>query len=252
MTNLGERDSIEAVLGGDLEADGTTRGLGVPRSLGTSLNHGVDLVVVGSGEDAALVGGGDGSGPGGLLETNSGGKGGDAGLLDIVTGGGTGEEALVADDGVDVGGRALEQVGEGAEVELGLLEVQVELGALLLALGQEGEGTLELKALGDVVGGLDLGLEGVQGVPCLGDGKAWSYTYFYQQTSASRGKLNPELGRVAALSAPESKQLELGLEGQSSHNRTGATLSRRGSGMRITIELVRVLSLDLYLSPTLS
>lgn len=171
-TNLGEGSSIETVLGGDLEADSAARGLGVPRGLGTSLNQRVDLVVVRGGENAALVGGSDGGSPGGLGETNGGGKGGDAGLLDIVASGSTGEETLVADDGVDVGGGALEQVGESAEVELGLLEVDVDLGAGLLALRQEGEGTLELQALGDVVGGLDLGLERVQGVPCLGNGEA--------------------------------------------------------------------------------
>lgn len=78
----------------------------------------------------------------------------------------------MADNGIDVGGGALDQVAEGAEVELGLLEVQVELCALLLRLGQEGEGALDLEALGDVVGGLNLGLKGVQGVPGLGDGDA--------------------------------------------------------------------------------
>lgn len=171
-TNLGEGSSIETVLGGDLEADSAARGLGVPRGLGTSLNQGVDLVVVRGGENAALVGGSDGGSPGGLGEADGGGKGGDAGLLDVVASGSTGEETLVANNGVNVGGGALEQVGESTEVELGLLEVDVDLGAGLLALGQEGEGTLELQALGDVVGGLDLGLERVQGVPSLGDGEA--------------------------------------------------------------------------------
>lgn len=171
-TYLGEGDGVDAVLGGNLEANSVGRRLGVPRSLGTSLNNRVHLVVVRGSKNGALVGGSDGGGPGGLLEADSGGKGGDAGLLDVVASSGTGQEALVADNGVDVGGGALEQVGEGAEVELGLLEVQVELGALLLRLGQEGEGTLQLEALGDVVGSLNLGLEGVQGVPRLGDGEA--------------------------------------------------------------------------------
>lgn len=171
-TNLGEGSSIETVLGGNLEANSAAGGLGVPRGLGTSLNQRVDLVVVRGGKDTALVGGSDGGGPGGLGEANGSGKGGNAGLLDVIASGGTGEEALVANNGVDVGGGALEQVGEGAEVELGLLEVNVDLGAGLLALRQEGEGTLELQALGDVIGGFDLGLECVQGVPRLGDGKA--------------------------------------------------------------------------------
>ena len=173
-TNLDERDGVDAVLGGNLEADSAAGSLGVPLSLGTGLNQRVDLVVVGSGEDAALVGGGDGGGVGGVGETDGGGECGDVGVLDVEAGRGTSQEALVADDGVNVGGGALEQVEEAAEVELGLLEVQVELGALLLRLGQEGEGTLKLQALGEVVGGLDLGVEGVEGVPRLGDGDAWS------------------------------------------------------------------------------
>lgn len=129
-------------------------------------------MVVRGGKDAALVGGGDGSRPGGRLVAHGSGEGGDAGLLDVVAGRATDDVAFVADDGVDVGGGALEQVGEGADVELGLLEVDVDLGALLAGLGQEGEGTLELEALGEVVGVLNLGLERVQGVPRLGDGEA--------------------------------------------------------------------------------
>lgn len=147
-------------------------------------------MVVRGGEDAALVGGGDGRSPGGLLVADGSSEGGDASLLDIVAGRGTGEEALVANDGVNVGGGALKQVGEGAEVELGLLEVDVDLGALLLALGEEGEGTLKLEALGEVVGGLDLGLEGVQGVPRLSDGEAWSQARVNQQTGPSWSELD--------------------------------------------------------------
>lgn len=133
-TNLGEGSSIKTVLSGDLEADSAARGLGVPRGLGTSLNQRVDFVVVRGGENAALVGGSDSGSPGGLGEANGCGKGGNAGLLDVVASGSTGEETLVADNGIDVGGGALEQVGEGAEVELGLLEVHVDLGAGLLTL----------------------------------------------------------------------------------------------------------------------
>lgn len=149
-------------------------------------------MVVRGGEDAALVGGSDGSSPGRLLVANSGGEGGDAGLLDIVASGGTSEEALVANDSVDVGGGALEQIGEGAEVELGLLEVDVDLGAVLLGLGQEGEDTLKLEALGEVVGGLNLGLKSVQSVPRLGNGEAWSQTRPDQQTGPSWSKLDIE------------------------------------------------------------
>lgn len=171
-THLGEGRSIKTVLGGDLKTDGAARSLGVPRRLGASLNQRVDLVVVRGGEDAALVGRSDGGSPRGRLKTKGSGVGGDAALLDVVAGRATSDVALVPNDGIDVGSGALEQVAEGAEVEVGLLIVRIELGALLLALGQEGEGALDLEALGDVVGGLDLGLERVQRVPRLGDGEA--------------------------------------------------------------------------------
>lgn len=190
VTNLDERGGVNAVLGRNLETDVVAGGLRVPRGLGTGLDHGVHLVVVRGGEDTALVGGGDGRSPGGLLIADGSGEGGDAGLLDVVAGGGTSQETLVANDGVHVGGRALEQVGEGAEVELGLLEVDIDLGALLLALREQGEGTLKLEALGEVVGGLDLGLEGVQGVPRLGDGEAWSQARMNQQTGPSWSELD--------------------------------------------------------------
>lgn len=83
----------------------------------------------------------------------------------------------MADDGVDVGGRTLEEVEESAAVEVALLEGEVELGALLgggllAGGGQEGEDTLSLQALGEAVGKLDLGVKGGSGVPCLGEGQA--------------------------------------------------------------------------------
>lgn len=245
-TNLGEGRSIEAVLGGDLEADSAARGLGVPRGLGTSLNQRVDLVIVRGGEDAALVGGGDGGSPGRLGEADSGGEGGDAGLLDVVPSSSTGKETLVADNGIDVGGGALEQVGEGAEVEFGLLEVHVDLGARLLALRQEGEGTLELEALGDVVGGLDLGLERVQGVPRLCDGEAYGRGgRTDQQRCIAWGSQDRKADRISRLARPEDAQLELMLHGMFREH-VGARSLEFGGDVAITIDLVVVLSLDLY------
>lgn len=129
-------------------------------------------MVVGSGEDAQVVGGGDGGAVLGGDVADGGAVAGQGGLVDIVAGAGTGQEALVADDGVDVGGGALEEVEEGAAVEAGLLEEQVELGALGGGGGQEVEETLELEALGEGVADLNLGVEGVGGVPGLGQGEA--------------------------------------------------------------------------------
>jgi hypothetical protein len=169
-------------------------------------------VVVRSSEDAGLVGGGDSSSVGGLCETDGGGEGGDLCVLDIEAGRGTSQEALMANDGVDVGGGALEQVEEAAEVELGLLEIQVELGALLLRLGQEGEYALELQALGKVVGGLNLGVEDIQGVPRLGKGDAWSWRNIDQQRLETRGKHDAEMDRVLILLVHGAKQLELSRE----------------------------------------
>src|SRR5699024_5808697 len=110
---LGEGDGVDAVLAGNLEAD-SVAGLGVPGGLGTGLDLAVDLVVVRGGEDAQVVGGGDGGAVLGSSVADGGAVGSDGGLVDVVAGAGTGEETLVADNGVDVGGGALEQVKEGA------------------------------------------------------------------------------------------------------------------------------------------
>lgn len=169
--DLGEGDGVDAVLAGNLEAD-SVAGLGVPGGLGTGLDLAVDLVVVRGGKDAQVVGGGDGSAVKRGSIANGGAVGGDGGLVDVVAGAGTGEEALVADDGINVGGRALEEVEESTAVEAGLLEEQVELGTLGSGGGEEVEETLELEALGEGVVNLELGVEGVGGVPGLGEGQA--------------------------------------------------------------------------------
>jgi hypothetical protein len=70
------------------------------------------------------------------------------------------------------GGRgALEEVGEQAGVDVGLLVKQVELAAVG-ALGRQVVGQdLGLEALGQVVLQLELGVEAVGGRPCLGEGE---------------------------------------------------------------------------------
>lgn len=168
---LGEGDGVNAVLGGDLETDGVA-GLGVPGSLSTGLDLAVDLVVVRGSEDAQVVSGSDSSAVLGSSVTDSGAVGGDGSLVDVVASAGTGEETLVANNGIDVGGRALEEVEEGTAVETGLLEEQVELGALGSGGREEVEETLELEALGEGVVDLKLGVEDVGGVPGLGEGQA--------------------------------------------------------------------------------
>lgn len=170
-TNLGEGDRVDAVLAGNLEAD-SVAGLGVPGSLGTGLNLGVDLVVVRGGEDAQVVRGSDGSAVLGSSVADGGAVGSQGSLVGIVASAGTGEETLVADNGINVSNGALEEVEEGTAVEAGLLEVKVELSTLGSSSGEEVEETLELEALGEGVGDLDLGVEGVGGVPGLGEGQA--------------------------------------------------------------------------------
>jgi hypothetical protein len=170
---LGEGNGVDAVLAGNLKTDGVA-GVGVPGSLGTSLNLAVDLVVVRGSEDGEVVSGSDGGAVLGSSVTDGGAVGSDGSLVHVVASGGTGEETLVADNGIDVGGGTLEEVEESAAVEVGLLEVEVELGAASSGGGEEAEETLELEATGKVVGKLKLGVESVGGVPGLGKSKAWS------------------------------------------------------------------------------
>lgn len=131
-------------------------------------------MVVAGGEERQVVAGGDGSGVLGNAVTDGGGVLGDGGLVDVVTTLGTDEEALVAENGVEVGGGAVKQIEEGTGVQVGLLEVQVELGALGLLGGLVLGEDLSLEALGNVVVKLELGVESVGGGPSLGEGEAWS------------------------------------------------------------------------------
>lgn len=130
------------------------------------------MVVRGS-ENAEVVGSGDSGAVLGSSVTDSGAVGSDGSLVHVVAGAGTGEEALVANNGIDVGSRTLEEVEESTTVEVGLLEVEVELGALVTGGREEVEETLELETTGEVVGELKLGVQSVGGVPGLGEGKAW-------------------------------------------------------------------------------
>ena len=170
-TNLSEGQRVDAVLGSDLHADGAAA-LGVPCSLSTNLDGLVNLVVVAGREDAEVVGGSDGGVVHAVLVANGGRVPGDSGLLDVVTSFTTDDEALVANDSVYGGGRALEEVGESAEVERGLLEVEVELGTSGLGVRLEGGQSLGLEAFSDVVVELELGVEHVEGGPAEGTGDA--------------------------------------------------------------------------------
>ena len=172
-THLSEGRGVKTVLAGNLQADGVAGG-GVPGSLGTSLNLSVDAVVVAGGEEGQVVAGSDGSRVLGNAVTDGSGVLGDGSLVDVVATLSTDEEALVAEDGVEVGSGALQEVEEGTGVQVGLLEVEVELGTLGLLSGLVLGEDLSLEALGDVVVELELGVESIGGGPGLGEGEAYS------------------------------------------------------------------------------
>lgn len=186
--DLGERDGVDAVLAGDLKTD-SVAGLGVPGSLGTSLNLGVDLVVVRSSEDAEVVRSGNGSAVLGSSVANSGAVSSQSSLVSIVASGSTSQETLVADNGIDVGDGALEEIEESTAVETGLLEVEVELSTLSGGGREEVEETLKLETLGEGVGDLDLGVESVGGVPGLGKGQAGRLVGVFSLNSSRGGLL---------------------------------------------------------------
>lgn len=178
MTYLGEGGRIDLVFAGNLQADGG-RALDIVRSLDTGLDEWVDLVVVGCGEDAQVVGGGDGTAvlQGGVSE--SGRVLCQCGLLDIIASLTTNDETLMSEDTIDGGidvtvGWVV--VEETAGVEGTLLEVEGEL--LLLEtetlLGGSETCELGLDAAGDYVVELYFCVENGVGSPRFGDGDTYS------------------------------------------------------------------------------
>lgn len=128
-------------------------------------------MVVASREDAQVVASSDGSSVLGNAVANGSGVLGDGGLLDVVATLSTDKETLVAENSVEVGGRAVEEVEEGTSVQVGLLEVEVQAGTLGLLGGEVLGEDLSLQTLGNVVVELELGVEGVGGSPSLGEGE---------------------------------------------------------------------------------
>ena len=74
--------------------------------------------------------------------------------------------------GIDVGGRALEEVEEGAEVEVGLLVEEVHLSAVGLFGWYVIRENFGFKALGELIFELDLSIERVGRRPGLGQSQA--------------------------------------------------------------------------------
>ena len=173
---LGEGDWVESVLAGNLKTD-LVSALGVPGSLSTGLNLGVDLVVVCSSKDAQVVGGSDRSGVLASRVSNSSGVVGNSSLLDIVTSRSTSQETVLSNDCVNVGSWTLEEIEESTTVEVGLLEVEVELGTVGLGCWEERTQDLSLETFRDGVVELDLCVKSVDSVPCLSKLQAWVSIY---------------------------------------------------------------------------
>jgi hypothetical protein len=169
--SLSEGGLVQSVLGTDLEAN-VLAGLRVPGGLGGSLGEGVDLVVVGGGEDREGVSSGDGGGVGrgGVAEGSR--VLGDLAVENVVANLRTGEEALVADGHVTSEGWALEKIKETAGMESWLLEVDGELSVLSTGGWDEGGGKLALEAWGEGLVDLNLGVKDVGSGPALGESHA--------------------------------------------------------------------------------
>lgn len=129
-------------------------------------------MVVASREESQVVASRDGSRVLRNAVANSSGVLGDGSLLDIVATLGTNKEALVAKDGVEVGGGAAQEVEEGTGVHIRLLEVEVELGALGALSREVLSEDLSLETLGNVVVEFEFGVESVGSAPSLGKGEA--------------------------------------------------------------------------------
>ena len=159
---------VELVLGADLEEDpvgGADGGLGgdgdvLGDVVGVATDKLGELLVRVDGNTIVLLGVADGEGVVG--------KGGLGGVHSHL---GTGDDALVANDGVNLGLGALEDVGGGGEDEGGALVGQAELDLLLGGGGVEGGVDLDLEAVNNV-GGLDLDAEVVVGGVGVGEDEA--------------------------------------------------------------------------------
>lgn len=193
---LCKRERINLVLAGELNAD-SGAALGIPGGLGTSLHSRVDLLVVRGSKDVQAVGGGDGSVVlrGGVSKCGR--VLGDGGLLNIIAHLTTDHESLVAEDKVAVGAdlAAGLQVEESTAVEVLLLEVKIELLALVpggrVEVGQD----LALQSVGKGVIQFHLGSEQIGRVPGLGNADTCTssnqHVDFERGTCTSFTRANP-------------------------------------------------------------
>ena len=87
-------------------------------------------MVVRGRKDAEVIGGRDGGRIFRHRVSDRGRVAGDGGLLKIVGGLGAGQETLMTDDGIQAGRRPSEEIEKSTSVKIGLLEEEVDLGAL--------------------------------------------------------------------------------------------------------------------------
>ena len=126
-------------------------------------------MVVRGGENAQVVGRGDGSSVFWDGVPNSRGVSGNATIIDIVSNLGTSKETIMPNNGITVEGGSFEKIKERTGVEEGLLKVKVELSTLRLGCGEELSDNLSLESIGKGVVKLDLGVKSVGRGPGLSE-----------------------------------------------------------------------------------
>ena len=171
--------TVEVELGTNLKSDGglgtlLTSGVSlsrVPDGLSTSLEIGIDAVVVRGREDLEGVVGVKSNRVLGGGVTGSGTETGDGSTGNIVSDITSEQETLTTDNDITSEGGALEEINIGTGVEAQLLVVDANLGVLLALGGEETSDNIQLQTLGDLVLELDLGGKEVTGGPGLSDGQ---------------------------------------------------------------------------------
>lgn len=173
---LGEAKRIELVLGCKLQAAGLA-GVDIVADLGADFRGGIHLLVVGSGDDAKVLGCGEVGDVAWSLVSEADRVLGDSGFLEVVASLASDEEALVGshdiDHGIDITA-GLSVVDESAGVDVRILEGQGQLlrGRRSLA-GIPEVLEVDLDAGSNNVAELDLGIEEGGGSVGLDNSNAW-------------------------------------------------------------------------------
>ena len=100
-------------------------------------------------------------------------------LLHIISGLCSNQEPFMAENGIEVGGRALEQVEESAEMQIGLFVVDVKFASVGLFGGQVGGEDFGFEAFSELVFELGFGVETVGGGPGLRQGQAGGFVLVF-------------------------------------------------------------------------